>query len=1461
MPPFGPQPTTAGNTAAEHAPAVPAGTYFAGMTFAIELGDELGMLPFARRAALVRQVVGAGGRVTPVVDAETTAVLSRRHTAREFDGSLALQHAVRSGVPIVAAKGFLRACEAAGVCADVAAFVVKVPSESRELRGIVSDVRSAAATAVGHRERARYSASVPRRVIREVAERALRRDTSEAGVAKLEAQAKEVRWYESYDERASAAARAATTSDEEEREAMAPWYPVDVSVDGSSAGYEVLRSHGLTASSGLELHGVTGVAVVKPYRVMVSMGWNPLTLTRRAAFFAGSEAAEACYEAEFLRAVGRPGGLATAAEGSTFAAEVYGSLAAQRVARTRFDPSAASSTSKVPEAVTAVVQRWFAEAWGQLQRTTSAASATDAASALGRISLLDVYRAEAVLLELAEVLATRLEHATAAPASVSASPPGYVERIASLSAQYYKLIPAANGATAEQTTLGSAEQLAEAEDTLRILRAVLSVGESAGGNVFQMAPSQQYRSLGCELEEVKASANERLNDLVAAAAAATAPGGPRLRRVFAVRREDEHRAYSGARVGNSQLLVHGTHAGSVAAIVSQGLRVPKAARLRRDRGMLGRGIYFGSEMATALKYAGWARSPGESSARAYVLVAEVALGRTYETERNVFGLERPPPGYDSVHGVRSADGSTDFTEDEFVVYDATAQRLRYVLEYEREADATAAVLAAPPAPPPASAAPPSAVGNQALVAPATELGAVAVKAVQAGLQSQGGEEPVPLRSTRVKAAVIDLIAEVTLFQEYENTSGTSVEAKYVFPLQRGAAVCGFEAFINAKRVVGVVKEKEEARREYRKAVEAGHGAYLMDESEETPEVFTVSVGNLPPWTRVVVKIVYVIELKVDAAKGAIELVVPSSVHPYVRDVELKTQTQRTTGTVASRSAATDVEIEVGLDMPFDIVAVECSHAAERKRTACRATLRAREVDLTQGDFVVLTRLAVMHTPRIWVEEHPRLGTRAAMITFFPEVDESLGRGSGATKAVVPARELVVLLDGSGSMGHGSAAEDAKVAALLTIDTLPAAWRLNVCVFGSGQVYCFPRSVVASAGAKAAAKAFVQSMYGAIYGGTNCVEALRQLAVLSGGCRRGVAAKSASGLPMLVEAQAAAAAGRQVEVLLLSDGLLEQEAAVHQVLREAPGLRLFTAAVGTGAAVACLVGAARQGRGQAVTLSSGSKSRWAESVGKQLERAGRAALTEVAVEWSTEANARVRDGVRRQVRQSPASVASVFHGESSVVYGVARGVQTRQCELVARHTGAGVSRDQYGDWPEQRFLVTVHGLSFRSGAVIHRLAAKARIRDWVEGSLLEAPTAGRGAAGRGAVGGAQRSGEGGDEEGDHRARVRVRAGDTVHVDGGGGGAVVGGAGCAGARRGGRVHDAVGGRAGGGGDVRRDPGGVVPGGACGAVGQPGSGGGACRVIVDSSSGGGFVAMGPRGGGGSHRGHRGHGGRRWR
>ena len=44
-------------------------------------------------------------------------------------------------------------------------------------------------------------------------------------------------------------------------------------------------------------------------------------------------------------------------------------------------------------------------------------------------------------------------------------------------------------------------------------------------------------------------------------------------------------------------------------------------------------------------------------------------------------------------------------------------------------------------------------------------------------------------------------------------------------------VSGFEAYIGEKHIIGQLKKKEEARREYRQAVAAGHGAYLMEQEE------------------------------------------------------------------------------------------------------------------------------------------------------------------------------------------------------------------------------------------------------------------------------------------------------------------------------------------------------------------------------------------------------------------------------------------------------------------------------------------------------------------------------------------------------------------------------------------------------------------------------------------------------
>ena len=92
--------------------------------------------------------------------------------------------------------------------------------------------------------------------------------------------------------------------------------------------------------------------------------------------------------------------------------------------------------------------------------------------------------------------------------------------------------------------------------------------------------------------------------------------------------------------------------------------------------------------------------------------------------------------------------------------------------------------------------------------------------------------------------MVDAAARVTIRQSYRNLETVPLEVVYTFPLDEGAAVCGFEATVDGVRYVGRAMERDEAFKEYDDALEAGHGGFLLD--EERADVFTASLGNLKP---------------------------------------------------------------------------------------------------------------------------------------------------------------------------------------------------------------------------------------------------------------------------------------------------------------------------------------------------------------------------------------------------------------------------------------------------------------------------------------------------------------------------------------------------------------------------------------------------------------------------------------
>lgn len=178
--------------------------------------------------------------------------------------------------------------------------------------------------------------------------------------------------------------------------------------------------------------------------------------------------------------------------------------------------------------------------------------------------------------------------------------------------------------------------------------------------------------------------------------------------------------------------------------------------------------------------------------------------------------------------------------------------------------------------------------------------------------------------------------QVVIFQKYTNGSPVPIEAKYVFPLGESAAVCGFEAFINGKHVVGQVRSTVlagligtgkllpnacvrtagEGEGDGPQGVQAGRGAGPRSLPDgpgrpRTPaptvrppllppvppshpglspqDVFTISVGNLPPAASVLVKVTYVSELIVQ--DGSVLFSLPGSVAPWQESAALNQTTQ------------------------------------------------------------------------------------------------------------------------------------------------------------------------------------------------------------------------------------------------------------------------------------------------------------------------------------------------------------------------------------------------------------------------------------------------------------------------------------------------------------------------------------------------------------------------------------------
>ncbi|RMZ77011.1 hypothetical protein DV738_g4613, partial [Chaetothyriales sp. CBS 135597] len=397
-------------------------------------------------------------------------------------------------------------------------------------------------------------------------------------------------------------------------------------------------------------------------------------------------------------------------------------------------------------------------------------------------------------------------------------------------------------------------------------------------------------------------------------------------------------------------------------------------------------------------------------------------------------------------------------------------------------------------------------------------------------------------------------SRTTLKQTYVNTTGNSLqEALYTFPLYDGVSVVSFRCTIKDKVLTGVVKERQQARKDYNEAVEKGETAGLLEQLAEAADVFTTRIGNVPVNEKILVEIVYLGELKHDAETDGSRFTVPTRIAPRYGSLSHDSTNKLTTPS-ANDSGGIRISVDVALDSasviqglqsPSHPIAVAIGRTTKMPEDAfetnkASATLALQTTELDR-DFILVVVSKSQGIPRALMETHPTIShQRAVMATLVPKFN---------LPSIIP--EIVFVVDRSGSM---SGKIQTLVAAMkVFLKSLPVnGVKFNVCSFGSTFSFLFEHSRTYDESSLEEALSHISS-FGADLGGTEILPAIEAVCNMR-------------------------SHHMSLEVMILTDGQIWNQNRLFEFIGKQKNTRCFSLGIGAGASSSLVEGIARAGNG-------------------------------------------------------------------------------------------------------------------------------------------------------------------------------------------------------------------------------------------------------------------------------------------
>jgi Ca-activated chloride channel family protein len=480
----------------------------------------------------------------------------------------------------------------------------------------------------------------------------------------------------------------------------------------------------------------------------------------------------------------------------------------------------------------------------------------------------------------------------------------------------------------------------------------------------------------------------------------------------------------------------------------------------------------------------------------------------------------------------------------------------------------------------------------------------------------------PRLNTDVAIAVTGTIARAVVTQRFENPSDRWLEGVYVFPLPEQSAVDALRMEIGSRVIEAQIKGRDEARKLYDEAKDAGQKASLVE--QERPNIFTNSVANIGPHESIIIRIEYQETVKQDAGVYSLRfpLVVAPRYNPKPQDVNLVDYDgprQQNADPVPDRDRISPpvldpkfgkinrVSLQVTLDAGFDLGDVKSSfHPIALKRTGDgSATLALADGTVpADKDFELVWSPKAATVPQTSLF-HEAVGGEdywLAMVTP-PSLETD--------RPALP-REIVLVIDNSGSMA-GTSITQAKQSLLFALGRLRPGDRFNVVRFDDTMETLFDGPVDATSENLAIAKHFVSRLDAE--GGTEMLPALK--------------AALADASP--------SDTSHVRQVVFLTDGAVGNEAQLFAEIASNRGRsRLFTVGIGSAPNSYFMRRAAELGRGTFTEI--GSEAQVLERMTALFAKLEKPVLVGLKAEWQGPG----------QVEAWPDPLPDLYAGEPVVV---------------------------------------------------------------------------------------------------------------------------------------------------------------------------------------------------------------------